>query len=262
MYGRAPPASVLGFLLVVVVCAGGSNADSSDDSKTDVTLAPAQLPTTTEAPAVLKTPVPLDWRASTAAPPPPCTGRSCNRRKNGPRSMKVLLIVSLCLLALGGVCVCVVRRRAVRMKRMAAQVQEERQLAAQRLAERNKPLPPLPRLPYEDITGAPDHFYCPITQEVMHDPVVCTDGYHHFERGHIERFMDLGNECCPISRRFMKKEELRANVALKAEIDEWVAAQQKDSPSEPAADDAEIAISEGQASDRSTPPENYSTAPF
>ncbi|KAJ9470205.1 hypothetical protein DIPPA_03872 [Diplonema papillatum] len=93
MYGRAPPASVLGFLLVVVVCAGGSNADSSDNSKADVILVPAQLPT--EEPAVLRTPVPLDWKASTAAPPPPCTGRSCNRRKDGPRSMKVLLIVSL-----------------------------------------------------------------------------------------------------------------------------------------------------------------------
>ncbi|KAJ9470207.1 hypothetical protein DIPPA_03860 [Diplonema papillatum] len=42
--------------------------------------------------------------------------------------------------------------------------------------------------------------------------------------------MDLGNECCPISRRFMKKEELRANVALKAEIDDWAAARRSQRP--------------------------------
>ncbi|KAJ9457892.1 Protein spotted leaf 11 [Diplonema papillatum] len=83
-------------------------------------------------------------------------------------------------------------------------------------------MPPLGKGKYDDVCNAPERFYCPISQGVMEDPVTCCDGCHDFERSHIERYLALGNEQCPLSRNAMKLTDLTKNPALKDEIDAWV----------------------------------------
>jgi hypothetical protein len=41
----------------------------------------------------------------------------------------------------------------------------------------------------DDVRAAPDHFLCPITRAVMHDPVVATDG-HTYDRRAVEEWFE------------------------------------------------------------------------
>ncbi len=63
----------------------------------------------------------------------------------------------------------------------------------------------------------PDSFYCPITQTIMTDPVICPEG-HTFERAAIEEWISK-NPTNPITRRELQAFRLRPNRALKDSID-------------------------------------------
>ena len=60
-----------------------------------------------------------------------------------------------------------------------------------------------------------DRFICPITHEIMNDPVVATDG-RHYERKAIELWLDK-HHTSPIDRKEMKK-SLCSDLDLKREI--------------------------------------------
>ncbi|XP_020201913.1 U-box domain-containing protein 8 [Cajanus cajan] len=45
----------------------------------------------------------------------------------------------------------------------------------------------------------PDHFKCPISLEIMSDPVILSSG-HTFERSSIQRWLDAGHRTCPITK--------------------------------------------------------------
>lgn len=59
----------------------------------------------------------------------------------------------------------------------------------------------------------PDQFYCPITRDLMMEPVVSPDGYT-FDREAIESWIKHENETCPVSRMPLKQSQLRRNLAL------------------------------------------------
>ena len=46
--------------------------------------------------------------------------------------------------------------------------------------------------------AAPPSFLCPISHEIMQDPVSCTDG-HSYERKNIQRWMAEGSRLSPIT---------------------------------------------------------------
>ncbi|XP_028781106.1 U-box domain-containing protein 8-like [Neltuma alba] len=48
-------------------------------------------------------------------------------------------------------------------------------------------------------THLPDHFKCPISLEIMSDPVILSSG-HTFDRASIQRWLDAGHRVCPISK--------------------------------------------------------------
>jgi hypothetical protein len=68
--------------------------------------------------------------------------------------------------------------------------------------------------------NAPSSFICPLTLDVMADPLVSRAG-HSFERSAILEWLDRGNTCCPLTRRPMKISDLISHRALKTEIQEW-----------------------------------------
>jgi len=65
---------------------------------------------------------------------------------------------------------------------------------------------------------------CPITLDVMRDPVVCSDG-HHYERSAILEYMrrraqEGGQLLSPVTRQAMRGTVTKSH-AMKAIIDAW-----------------------------------------
>ncbi len=69
-----------------------------------------------------------------------------------------------------------------------------------------------------------DHFLCPITQDVMRDPVIASDGVT-YERSAIESYFLLGQlpAASPVTRQSITR-ALIPNYALKALIEEMARA--------------------------------------
>ncbi|XP_031495822.1 U-box domain-containing protein 43-like [Nymphaea colorata] len=80
------------------------------------------------------------------------------------------------------------------------------------LAKRNS----LGSQPFEPLQS----FYCPITHEVMVDPVETVSG-QTFERNAIEKWLADGNMVCPLTMISLAGGNLRPNVTLRKSIEEW-----------------------------------------
>lgn len=63
-------------------------------------------------------------------------------------------------------------------------------------------------------------FYCPITRDVMADPVETSSG-QTFERSAIERWFTDGNKLCPLTMSPLDTSVLRPNKTLRQSIEEW-----------------------------------------
>ncbi|PKI53884.1 hypothetical protein CRG98_025678, partial [Punica granatum] len=63
-------------------------------------------------------------------------------------------------------------------------------------------------------------FYCPITLDVMVDPVETSSGMT-FERQAIEKWFALGNNTCPLTQIPIENTVLRPNKNLRQSIEEW-----------------------------------------
>ena len=73
----------------------------------------------------------------------------------------------------------------------------------------------------------PDEFLCPITYEVMRDPVVASDG-HSYERAAIEHYhAQEGRRTSPLTRAQLEVDggrlRLFPNIALRKRIDDYEA---------------------------------------
>jgi hypothetical protein len=66
----------------------------------------------------------------------------------------------------------------------------------------------------------PDEFRCPITMEVMTDPVIGDDG-QTYERAAIERAL-AANPVSPMTRQRMTVASLKPNYALRSAIQRWL----------------------------------------
>lgn len=75
-------------------------------------------------------------------------------------------------------------------------------------------------LPYApECCQHPPSFYCPISQQCMHDPVVLADG-HSYERRYIERWLEE-HPTSPVSGVELQQIDLFPNHALRNAIDEY-----------------------------------------
>lgn len=66
----------------------------------------------------------------------------------------------------------------------------------------------------------PEEYVCPITQELMRDPVVGVDG-HTYEREAIVQALQL-NPQSPMTRQTMRVTDLKTNYALRTAIERWL----------------------------------------
>lgn len=74
----------------------------------------------------------------------------------------------------------------------------------------------LGRQPLEPLQS----FYCPITGDIMEDPVETSSG-HSFERSAIEKWLADGNNLCPLTKTPLQASALRTNRTLWQSIEEW-----------------------------------------
>lgn len=70
----------------------------------------------------------------------------------------------------------------------------------------------------------PESFLCPLTQDIMTDPVISPEG-HSFERSAIESWL-VTNAISPITRQPLRQADLSPNFALRHAIEEWVTTHQ------------------------------------
>ncbi len=67
--------------------------------------------------------------------------------------------------------------------------------------------------------ATPPEFLCPISLDIMRDPVLCEDG-HTYERSVILQWLTT-NPTSPTTRQSMSPQNIRPNYALKAAIERW-----------------------------------------
>ncbi|KAL1807696.1 hypothetical protein ACET3Z_024686 [Daucus carota] len=66
----------------------------------------------------------------------------------------------------------------------------------------------------------PDDFLCPISLEVMRDPVIVATG-QTYERSYIQRWIDCGNTKCPKTQQKLQNLTLTPNYVLRSLITQW-----------------------------------------
>ena len=72
----------------------------------------------------------------------------------------------------------------------------------------------------ERDTMAPTAFICPLTLEVMRDPVVSRYG-QSYERSAILQWLVEGNTSCPMTRQNLRMADLISNQPLRLKIRRW-----------------------------------------
>jgi hypothetical protein len=70
-----------------------------------------------------------------------------------------------------------------------------------------------------DDAAIPNEFKCPLTLEIMENPVMTRLG-HSFERNELFLWLQK-NRVCPLTRNPLKLSDIITNKALKGKIQEW-----------------------------------------
>lgn len=71
-----------------------------------------------------------------------------------------------------------------------------------------------------DSLVVPEDFLCPISLELMRDPVIVSTG-QTYERSYIQRWIDCGNTTCPKTQQKLEKLTLTPNYVLRSIICQW-----------------------------------------
>ncbi|KAJ7297748.1 hypothetical protein O6H91_Y038900 [Diphasiastrum complanatum] len=69
----------------------------------------------------------------------------------------------------------------------------------------------------------PEDFKCPISLELMNDPVILATG-QTYNRSSIQRWLDAGHRSCPKTKQELKDTKLIPNYALRSLIHQWAQA--------------------------------------
>jgi hypothetical protein len=71
---------------------------------------------------------------------------------------------------------------------------------------------------------APSSFLCPLTQQVMLDPVLAADGFV-YERGAIEQWLSMGRKQSPMTNEPLAHPYLTGQTQLRNAIESWLRSQ-------------------------------------
>jgi hypothetical protein len=71
------------------------------------------------------------------------------------------------------------------------------------------------------LEDCPSRFICPLTLEVMTDPVLSCHG-HNFQREAIFDWLCHGNTTCPLTRKYLNINKLISDKNLQTQIRQWL----------------------------------------
>ncbi|NXI40573.1 WSDU1 protein, partial [Galbula dea] len=103
------------------------------------------------------------------------------------------------------------------------------ELKIESLGLRSKVLQKIEELRMKAITVSvtvPDEFLCPITREIMKDPVIAADGYS-YEKEAMENWISTKRRSSPMTNLPLRSLTLTPNRTLKMAISRWLETQQK-----------------------------------
>lgn len=80
-----------------------------------------------------------------------------------------------------------------------------------------------------DSLAIPEDFRCPISLELMRDPVIVSTG-QTYERAFIQRWVDCGNRTCPKTQQKLQNITLTPNYVLRSLIMQWCEINNIDQP--------------------------------
>ncbi|KAJ6431731.1 hypothetical protein OIU84_019085 [Salix udensis] len=80
-----------------------------------------------------------------------------------------------------------------------------------------------------DTLKIPDDFLCPISLELMRDPVIVATG-QTYERSYMQRWIDTGNSTCPKTQQKLQHFTLTPNYVLRSLITQWCAEHKVEQP--------------------------------
>ncbi|KAL9241942.1 hypothetical protein vseg_015994 [Gypsophila vaccaria] len=80
-----------------------------------------------------------------------------------------------------------------------------------------------------DLVAIPEDFLCPISLEIMRDPVIVATG-QTYERSYIQRWIDSGNLTCPKTQQKLQNFTLTPNYVLRSLIFQWCAKNNVEQP--------------------------------
>ncbi|KAJ0988942.1 hypothetical protein J5N97_007298 [Dioscorea zingiberensis] len=66
----------------------------------------------------------------------------------------------------------------------------------------------------------PEHFLCPISSEIMKDPVVLSSG-QTYDRAYIQEWLNCGNLTCPQTQQVLSNTTLTPNHLVRSMIGQW-----------------------------------------
>ncbi|KAG6499886.1 hypothetical protein ZIOFF_039697 [Zingiber officinale] len=78
----------------------------------------------------------------------------------------------------------------------------------------------------------PNDFHCPISWELMGDPVIMSTG-QTYERGYIEKWLEAGHDTCPKTQQKLSNTSLTPNHVLRSLIVQWCVENGVDPPERP-----------------------------
>ncbi|KAK4358866.1 hypothetical protein RND71_021095 [Anisodus tanguticus] len=78
----------------------------------------------------------------------------------------------------------------------------------------------------------PDDFRCPISLELMRDPVIVSTG-QTYERSFIEKWLEAGHSTCPKTQQALTSKALTPNYVLRSLISQWCEANGIEPPKRP-----------------------------
>ena len=76
------------------------------------------------------------------------------------------------------------------------------------------------QIPSNADDAVPTKFVCPLTLELMTDPLMSKYG-HNFSRDAILEWLGTGNDTCPLTRKPLAPSNLIPNASLRLEIRSW-----------------------------------------
>jgi hypothetical protein len=83
------------------------------------------------------------------------------------------------------------------------------------------------------LPDAPPEFLCPITKQLMAEPVLLVETGHTYEAAAIDKWLDT-SDVCPVNGQKLRRKETAPNFTLKSLITDWATAHGVPLPTAPA----------------------------